>query len=477
MTDEKDKNGQEKHSYERRAGWQVQQLNDAYPHLRAEDFSSEGEYKNALIEQYRSLREDEYKAICYNTGLEMYRDSMAVICYTHDKSAMNTHIWNGLKSIPETVVPKDSVARRVPEHVMYQYANSGSRDKHSCAITGSVLVETVCDRMGCEDNMVHFAGEAGKIINPEDFQYWHTGAGHFMFDPQAKGYTGKGNMAELIVKGTIGPGDRISSSTGSGATNSTTGKHERTVISVEKDDNGRVTGYVIQANNNAELSYHKISDKYDYLNNAQVEYASTESWIRNQINNECLNMQNMSVQEIQEQINTTKQKTADVLTDTTTEKERYLIEGDINPKFSEHCSDVYAADFKKHREQEHEMLCQIRQDLEKYKDIMGNIKVVSTQNESLKLAGLEDRYLQTTENAINEQAEISTPDARASSGQQEVDVKVSEKELSDAEKVTALRGLGKKEATPTESNGERIEYTQEQIRAMQAMREGGNLGA
>ena len=385
------------YNYDRYANWRICQFNAGYPHLTEAEFSSKEEYKAALIEQYRHIREDEYNAICYNTGLEMYRDSMAVINYTHDKSAMNSHIWNGLKGIPETVVAKDSTARRVPEHVMYQYVNTGSSKQHSCAITGSTVVQAICDEMGCEDNMVHYAGEPGKVINYKDFQYWHTGAGHFMFDPQTEGYRGRGNMAELVADGSIGPGDRISSSIGSTASNSSSGKHERMVIAVDKDDKGNVIGYTTQANNNAELTYHKIPDKSDSLNNSKVEYASTRAWTRNQIDKECLKMENMPVQKIQEAIEKSRQKTVDTLRDTTTDKERELIEGGINPKFSQHYKDVYTAYYTKYREQEKETWNEMRHISEKYKEILGPAKVVLPQeilkNEMLNVAGKAKRLL------------------------------------------------------------------------------------
>ena len=67
---------EDKYNYDMYAGYQIQHLNEDFERLRPSQFETEDAYRAALIEQYRGIREAEYRAVCYNKGLEMYKDSM-----------------------------------------------------------------------------------------------------------------------------------------------------------------------------------------------------------------------------------------------------------------------------------------------------------------------------------------------------------------------------------------------------------------
>lgn len=284
--------------------WNDMHIVDKYKRLTRDNYASDEEYKSALIEQYRLIRNEEYQTVCYNAGIEMYHDSRAVNIATENKDAMDTHIWNGCQNIGEHIIPGDSIARRTPEHVMYQYSKSG--EKACCAITGSTVVQKICADMNCKGgaNIVQFDGVPGKIIDHKIFDYWHTGAGNFTFDPNSRDYTGKSKviLKKAITEGQIGPGDRIAFT----SSLSSSGYHERTLISVNKNKQGEIIGYTIQANNPTELSYHDINDPKDRYNNSLVLYASTNKWMNEQIETECKDMENMSIEEIQSKINQSK---------------------------------------------------------------------------------------------------------------------------------------------------------------------------
>lgn len=427
---------EEKYGYDMYAGWQIQQLNEKYGRLRQEDFESPEAYRSALIDQYAKLREEEYRAVCYNAGLEMYRDSMAVIDYKHNPKAMNTYMWNGLKDIPETVVDADSVARRAPMYVMDRYQNSGSNTTHCCAITGSTVVQAICDKMGCKDDANIVCFDSAK-----DFHYFHTGAGHFMYDPHAKNYTGKGRMADLVSKGIIGPGDRIASESGT-ATNSTSGKHERTVIAVDRDENGTVVGYTIQANNSAELSYHRVPDSRDTLNSSQVIYASTNAWMKDQIRQECLELETLAPEQIQGKIGEVKERTASVIRDTATDKERDLIENNTNPRFSEHYAQVQADYQAARRAQNERMLKIVSDDLVRLTAKVESVQTEGLRPPEIKLAGVEELTPQVENTPVEETIPAETPTVSPEEAILE-EITTGTKEMSDAEKLMALRGVTK----------------------------------
>ena len=286
------------------SSWNKTYIFDKYKTLSRENYESDEAYRAALIDQYKLIRNEEYQAVCYNAGIEMYHDSRCVNITTRNTDAMDIHIWNGCQNIGEHIIPGDSIARRTPEHVMYQYSKS---DKNACcAITGSTVVQKICADMNCKGgaNIVQFDGVPGKIIDHKIFDYWHTGAGNFTFDPNSRDYTGKSKviLKKAITEGQIGPGDRIAFP----SSLSRSGYHERTLISVNKNEKGEIIGYTIQANNLTEFSYHDINDPKDRYNNSSVLYASTNKWMNEQIATECKDMENMSVEEIQSKIDQSK---------------------------------------------------------------------------------------------------------------------------------------------------------------------------
>ena len=277
---------------------------------------TEEEQKEALLQEYTALRKERYEALCYQSGLDMYISSKA-ITDKYGPKAVNAHLWNGCDKIGYDVVPPDSIARVTPCLITDKSTRNSLHSMHgaSCAITGATIVYNVCQEMDFKDN--------ATFTPPSElgFQY-RSAAGHFSsMDSETSGYRGRGKMKDLILKGKIGPGDRIST-----PSKTESGYHLRTVIAVNRDDKGEITGYVVQGNNKLELSYHDINDTKDSFNNRIVTYSSTSQWASDQINAEIAQMRDLSIEEIQELIETQKKKTTPIIIDVIKNKEDKLIQ-------------------------------------------------------------------------------------------------------------------------------------------------------
>ena len=280
-------------------------------------------YREQLLKEYAEIRMERYEATCYDVGLDMYISSKAVCDTKKNHKAMNICIWNGCEDIPFDIVPADSVARQGVHLMAPQYSDwlaKGAKGKGSasCAITAATVVSEVCKRMNFND--------CATIVGYDKDGMSYRGANAFYTDPQTKGYRGSGPLGKLIAEGKIGPGDRIAT----GSDFSSTGYHARTIIAVSKDKDGNVTGYIVQGNNNLELSHHSISDTTDKLNTTNVLYASTSLWAKDQIAKECENMKDLSNEEIKkliekekEALNTTVNNSLNVQEKKLPEEKRY----------------------------------------------------------------------------------------------------------------------------------------------------------
>ena len=278
------------------SSWNETYIFDKYKTLSRENYESDEAYRAALIDQYKLIRNEEYQAVCYNVGIEMYHDSRMVNITTENIDAMDTHIWNGCRNI-ETV-RSDSIVCSVPQNVMNRYENSGKNA--CCAVTGSTIVQKICSDMNCMDN-----ANIVQFDKSKDFKYWHTGAGHFTWDPNSAAYSSGSKVVPLqaaILNEKIGPGDRLAFPSQA----SSSGYHERTIAAINKDDDGNILGYTLVANNPTEFSYHDIKNTRDPYNFAKVKFASTNKWMNEQIATECKDMENMSVEEIQSKIDQSK---------------------------------------------------------------------------------------------------------------------------------------------------------------------------
>lgn len=298
------------------------------PELNREDFASEEEYKSALIEQYKSVRRDEYEALCYDRGVNFYNDSKDIIIAQKDFDVMDDFMWQSEARMRQQALKQDislspdSTAfhsQFVSERLTREKDGASTGHFESCAVTSCALVHDVCDRFGMSES-----------DNPIIFEHRDEKTGILGADGGSYGKcpcpNGSGNFRELLESGKVGVGDRVSFRTGT-ANNTTTGYHQRTVIAVEKDKDGKVVAYTLHANNPCELSYHKINEATE-----TVKYSSTSRYVDQKIDQEASGLQDMSVEQLKQQLATAKQRTVDVYENTSLNTEKRFLENPLSSK-------------------------------------------------------------------------------------------------------------------------------------------------
>ena len=344
--------------------------------------------KHYLIEQYAALRRERYETTCYRCGLDMYTASKAVCDSTGNIKAMNTYMWSGCEGIDETIVSRDSVARKavniiLDKKILNDLRNMGTA---SCAITAATLVREICEKMEFENN-------ATLVPSSQKGTQYRAANGFEKYDAAAEDYDGSGRLDKLLAEGKIGPGDRIA--TVSPASQS--GFHARTIIAVDRDADGKVIGYTVQGNNSLELSHHSIPDPKDTLNRQEIFYASTSKWADEQIAKECEAMQNMSIEEIQQKIAHEQEKIAENVVDIVQVQEARLAklgeENKKNPTYQEKYPAAYISEEDYNTKakmieynkilQSIPSLPQIMEDLsEEYRQGLKGLGIYTTQNTS-----------------------------------------------------------------------------------------------
>lgn len=210
-----------------------QHLAEDFPQLNSADFTSEADYRAALLNQYRQLRQKEYEYICLSEGTMAF--DVAVRC----GGKMNDKIWDGGRYKRVESIIADSLACTTAPKIVPEYCqNYSKRGTFCCAVSACALEAAVCDRMGITGLIKKDARNASAAeLAPFSAELKVSGQG-------------KNEMWKLVEEGQIGPGDQISrDSTG----NSNSGKHAEVIVAVNYDDNNKLKYYVVQGNNRAKL--------------------------------------------------------------------------------------------------------------------------------------------------------------------------------------------------------------------------------
>lgn len=213
-----------------------QRLADDFPQLNRSDFASEELYRDALIAQYRQLRQQEYQYICLAEGTAAFK-----VAVQHNGN-MNYAIFDKNK-----MAKCDSTAYKMISEGDIVNNPQKYRGKFCCAISACAVEAAICERMQIE-NLVKcdINNLSAKSLAP------------FSEDLKISG-KGKNDLWRLIEEGQIGPGDQISrDSTG----NSNTGKHAEVIVAVNYDEDGKLKNYVIQGNNKSKLQVIDASTPY-----------------------------------------------------------------------------------------------------------------------------------------------------------------------------------------------------------------------
>lgn len=293
----------------------------AAPHIERQDFASDAEYREALLKNYQALRQKEYELTVQNECLKVY--NLAEDAAAKDIGE-NVGVWNGYRSYINAprISPAEKERRkqqvencaiaRSPElgSICMNNSRTGFVGKNfSCAITASSITAQVSAKMGYdrEENLIQ-AKYRGK--NPSLRNNLVTAQGVANCDSIPNQYRGKPTEAPvkkapklntLIANGTLGAGDVFSIKTRRGA-NSSTGYHAMTIAAVEKDKDGKIIGYTLQANNRRRFISYGINESNPYTSAPMGNYVQTHNWIKDKITEESKGLENLSTAELEAKV-------------------------------------------------------------------------------------------------------------------------------------------------------------------------------
>lgn len=286
-----------------------------------ENYQSEEEYRNALIQTYNQLRNTEYNNIVLNECTKVYNvASDAKKNGEHE----NNLIWRGYKNYEVG----DSAVVRTPQlgRTIYGTKQDITNPYASCAITAISVCSQCSAKMGYdgEENLI----QAKKRNNPSDpFVNVHIANGTFSCcannSASARDFCAtesiaqyctrhdeKNTLQELMLSGEIKPGDMVSIKTQRGATNTTTGYHAITIADITYDTNGNITHYTVHENNPRGLKTYDINDTNFYANYK----INTVSHVNNMINDRIANETNgKSIEELEQMVASTRENTASTI--------------------------------------------------------------------------------------------------------------------------------------------------------------------
>lgn len=263
----------------------------------------EAKNKEALLEEYTRLRHEEYEMTVQNEAMKFYN-----AC--RDSGDINSKLWYGLK---DTKSASDTAAVLVPELTSYRGPNA------TCAISASALTLQINRKMneGCPDGV-----ETKEIISKDGSVNIKT-ASTFTKTPGAAGYvyTGQKTINELMLSQEcpLNAGDAISFRIKAPYTSPRTGQqrsgcHAMVLTDVTRDESGIVTSYTLQGNNPTYLAtYQRKGNKFatkgrDYGNKTVESAILTHRWMDNQISAERECLQSLSVEELQAQVEKTRNR-------------------------------------------------------------------------------------------------------------------------------------------------------------------------
>ena len=272
-----------------------QEIKDNFPPLNPGDYADDKEFREALLEQYRAMRQQEYQYVCLNEGLKAYDVSVSICSRTGNSKAMNRATWNGCKDIMKRYpdireAVADSCYARIPEHVTNTLSGSSAS---CCAVSSKALESKISAEMGFDGND-NFVQPYNRYPEAKHYRM----ANGFMDDPALKGYTERGDLWSLISSGKVGPGATVAI-----PSNTTSGYHAKTVIAVNYDENGNLKNYVLQANNNTSIEV--VSSRIPYSN---VRAGDMNRWMSKQMNNELEQYRELSTTDLARMVSQEREK-------------------------------------------------------------------------------------------------------------------------------------------------------------------------
>ena len=269
-----------------------QKMADNYPKLERSDFANEEEYRNALLAQYRQLRQEEYENICLSEGTGAFNEAVRY------GGNMNQNIYNKQKGMAS-----DSLAyRKIAEGEIVRNP-AKYRGSFCCAISACAVEAAICERMGVEGLVKCDSNNMGAAnLAPFSEELKVDGRG-----PKA--------LWKLIEEGKVGPGDQISRD----SSRSNSGRHSEVIVAVNYDENGKLKNYVIQANNRTKLQVIDANTQYPPSITKKVKgkqvtregsftVGRMNKWMSDQLQQETENMRSLSTAELEARIAGQKDK-------------------------------------------------------------------------------------------------------------------------------------------------------------------------
>ena len=295
---------------------------DAISTPSREDYQSDEEYRNALIETYNTLRNTQYNYIVLDEATKVY--NIAQVGKSHGQNE-NSLIWNdGYMKFNSDALPVDTFAvSRAPEiaRTVYGTKRNISGEYASCAITAVSLASQCSGEMGYDgnENIIQVSQRPADVnsirvevangslfccptnsVSAKDFCATQSIKDH------CYKYGNSVTLQELMSSGEIKVGDMVSIKTKSDATNTTSGYHAITIADIAYDTNGNVTHYTVHENNPRGLKTYPINSQNGYAN-YKVNTVSHMNDIMNEKISEETN--GKSIEELEQMISSTKEAT------------------------------------------------------------------------------------------------------------------------------------------------------------------------
>lgn len=270
----------------------LQTFNNDYPQLDPSQFASEDAYREALLNQYRGMRGDEYALVCKDVGIKNYDLSVTLCDRTGDRYYMNTQAWNGCRDADRRFPDMraeiaDSAYVRIPTHVTESLAGHGSYA--CCAVSSKAIESKISAEMGF-DGSQNFVQHYSSLNNGASY---HRAPIGMLTDPATKAYCVSGSLWKLAETGKIGPGASIAIPSKAAKS----GYHSKTVIAVDYDKDGHLKSITLQGNNNNSLETIGPNQKYKYSN---IKACDMNRWMNQKLDQQMQNMQrNMSTKDLE----------------------------------------------------------------------------------------------------------------------------------------------------------------------------------
>ncbi len=294
------------------------ELAKKFPELKRGDFADEKAYREALINQYQSLRYQEYEYVVRNESNRAYNDA----CEGRSQGVHeNQFIWNSGADI-NLSSPSDStkVAQTIVVDIglnpggMCRQKNKDNKGRvkstgaYSCAIEATALQSAISMNMGYDgpDNIIQvsrgsaYAG-AKTMAKEVPVKYYQEGKGR--------------TLNQMVASGDIQVGDAVSIKSGQGKEINTNSQcHCLTIAAINRDEKGNVVSYTVEAYNNCQFVNIDVKNNAHFFGGHVVLNAvKTHDFIDDKIGEEVQNLQNLSTRDLELRVSDARKRTEQVI--------------------------------------------------------------------------------------------------------------------------------------------------------------------